>query len=132
MATFWPSDVYLSPTPIMAPSPGCSNLVSDEVYICSNLLLMISWWLPYLAKGSTPDFNNGQENYSNSGCILALQRLFESDLNNGPSPSHSNLVSDGVYICSGLLLMVSWWVPYLAKGPRLNSIMAQEMTSTVT
>ena len=23
---------------------------------------MISWWLPYLAKGLTPDFNNGPGN----------------------------------------------------------------------
>ena len=99
-------------------SPGHSNLVSDEVYICSSLLVMISWWLPYLAKGPMPDFNSGPENDSNSGCILALQRLFESNLNSSPSLSHSNLVSDRVYICSGLLLMVSWWVPYLPKGCR--------------
>ena len=51
---------YLSPTRIMA--PGHSSLVSDEVYVCSSLLLMISWWLPYLAKGPTPDFNNGPGN----------------------------------------------------------------------
>ena len=42
-----------------------------------------------------PDFNNGPRNDSNSGCILVLQCLFESNLNNGLSPSHSNLVSDG-------------------------------------
>ena len=171
-------------------SRGHSNLVSDEVYICSSLLLMISWWLLYmakgpksdfnkspgngsnsgcilalqrlfesnldndhfpshsnlvsdgvyiylfrsptygilvvtiLAKGLTPDFNNDPGNDLNRGCILALQRLFESDLNNGPSPSHSNLVSDRVYICSGLPLMVSLWVPYLPKGCRPTSIMA--------
>ena len=61
---------------------------------------------------------NGKCGVVNSGPILALQRLFEPDLNNGPSPSHSNLVSDGIYIYSGLLLMVSWWVPYLLKGCR--------------
>ena len=61
---------------------------------------------------------NGKCGVINSGPILALQRLFESDLNNGPSPSHSNLVSDGIYIYSGLLLMVSWWVPCLSKGYR--------------
>ena len=92
---------------------------------------MISWWLPYLAKGPTPDFNYDPGNDSNSGCNLALQRLIESDLNNGPSPSHSNLVSDGVYICSGLLLMVSWYVPYLPKAAGLTSVMAQEMTGIV-
>ena len=54
-----------------------------------------------------PDVNDDPGNDSNSGSILALQRLIESDLNNGPSPSHSNLVSDGVYICTGLLHMVS-------------------------
>ena len=100
------------------PSPGHSNLVSDKIYICSSLLLMISWLLPYLAKASTPDFNYGPENDSNSDCILALQRLNEFDLNGGHSPRYSNLVSDGVYICSGLLLMVSWWVPYPPKGCR--------------
>ena len=45
------------------------------------------------------------------------RRLFESDSNNGPSPGHSSLVSDEVYICSSLLLMISWRLPYLAKGP---------------
>ena len=79
-------------------SPGHSNLVSDE-----RLLLMFSWWSPYLAKGPTPYFNSGPGNDSNIGFILALQYLFESNLNNGPSPSHSNLVSDRVYICSGCL-----------------------------
>ena len=61
---------------------------------------------------------NGKCGVINSGPILTLQRLFESDLNNGPSPSHSNLVSDVIYIYSGLLLMVSWWMPYLPKGCR--------------
>ena len=61
---------------------------------------------------------NGKCGVINSGPILALRRLFQSDLNNGSSPSHSNLVSDGTYIYSGLLLMVSWWVPYLPKGCR--------------
>ena len=55
---------------------------------------------------------------SNSGPILAPQRLFEFDSNNDSSPSHSNLVSDRVYICSCLIPMVSWWVPYLPKGCR--------------
>ena len=115
--TFWPQHLFKFNSN-NGPSPGHSNLGSDEVYICSSFLLMIFWWLPYLAKGPTPDFNNGPGNDSNSDRILALQRLLESDLNNGPSPSHSNLVSDGVYICSGLLHMVSWWMPYLPKGYR--------------
>ena len=79
---------------------------------------MVSWLLPYLSKGPTPDFSSGPGNDSNIGCILALQRLFESNLNNSPSPSHSNLVSGSIYICSGFLLMVSWFVPYLPKGCR--------------
>ena len=79
---------------------------------------MISWWLPCLAKGPMPDFNNGPGNDLNSSCSLNPQHLFETDLNNGPSPSHSNSMSDGVYICSGFLLMVSWKVPYLSKCRR--------------
>ena len=104
------------------PSPGDSNLVSDEVYICSSL--MIFWWLPYLAN-----LNNG----SNSGCILVLQRLFQSNLNNGPSPSHSNLVSDG-----GIHLFRSPSYLWFSGGyhicPRtagLTSVMAQEVTQIV-
>ena len=88
VAPFWPPGVYLSPTRIMA--------LSDEVYICSGLLLMVSWLLPYLAKGPTPDFNSGPGNDSNIGCILALQCFFQSNLNNIPSPSHSSLVSGRV------------------------------------
>ena len=109
------------------PSPGHSNLGSDGRYTCSSLPLMV-WWVPYLNKGHRPDFNNGLGGDSNSGPILAPWRLFESDLNNGPSPSHSNLVSDEVYICSGLLFMVSWLLPYWPRASRLTSIMTQEMT----
>ena len=54
---------------------------------------------------------------SNSAYILA-QHLFKLNSNNGSSPSHSNLMSDRVYICSCLIPMVSWWVPYLPKGCR--------------
>ena len=97
-------------------APPQAILRSDGRYTCSSLPLMV-WWVPYLNKGRRPDFNNGLGGDSNSGPILAPWRLFESDLNNGPSPSHSNLVTDEVYICSGPLLMVSWLLPYLAKGP---------------
>ena len=48
MTPFCPPGIYLNSI----------NHVSDEVYICSSLLLMIFWWLPYLAKGRTPDFNS--------------------------------------------------------------------------
>ena len=43
------------------------------------------WWVPYLNKGCKPDFNSGPGNDSNIGCILALQCLFESNLNHNPS-----------------------------------------------
>ena len=103
------------------PSPSHSNVVSEEVYICSSLLLMMSWWLPYLDKGPMPDFNSGPGNDSNIGCILALQCLFGSNLNNSPSPSHSSLVPNGVYICSGLC----------PRAAGLTSIMAQDVTRMV-
>ena len=63
-----------------------------------------------------PDFNNGPGNDLNSSCCLAPRRLFETDVNNDPPQANPNPVSDGEYICSGLLLMVFWWVPYLSKG----------------
>ena len=71
---------------------------------------------------------NGKCGAINSGPILALQRLFGSDLNNGPSdpPSHSNLVS--IYIYSGLLLMVSCICP---RAAGLTSIMVQWVTRIV-
>ena len=47
-----------------------------------------------------------------------LQRLSESDTNNGLSPGYLNLLSNEVYICPGLLRMVFWQAPYLAKGRR--------------
>ena len=100
------------------PSLGHANLVSDELYICSGLLFMMSWWLPYLAKGLEPDFNNGPRNQLNGSRSLDPRRLFETDLNNGPSQAIPNPVSDEVDIFSGLLLMVFWWVSYLSKGRR--------------
>ena len=90
------------------PSPSHSNLVSDGIYTYSGLLLMVSWWVPYLPKGCRPDFNNGIVGDLNSGPALARRRLFESDSNNGPSLGHPNLVSDEVYICSSLLFMIFW------------------------
>ena len=115
--TFWPQHLFKLNSN-NGPSPGHSNLGSDGRYTCSGLLLIDSWWVPYLSKGYRPDFNNGLGGDSNSGPVLAPQRLFEFDSNNGTSPSHSNLVSHRVYICSCLIVMVSWWVPYLPKGCR--------------
>ena len=57
------------------------------------------------------DFNNGPANDLNSIRILALWCLFETDINNDPPQAIPNPVSDGEYICSGILLMVFWWVP---------------------
>ena len=67
-----------------------------------------------------PDFNDGPGNYLNSSRSLAPRRLFETDVNNDPPQANPNPVSDGEYICSGLLLMVFWWVPYLSKGRMSN------------
>ena len=52
------------------------------------------------------DFNNGLGNDLNSIRILAPRCLFETDLNNDPPQAIPNPVSDGEYICSGILLMV--------------------------
>ena len=41
---------------------------------------MVSWSVPYLAKGRRPDFNNDLEGDSKSGPISALWLLFESEL----------------------------------------------------
>ena len=76
------------------------------------------WWAPYLNKGPRPDVNNELEVTWIVAAVWTPCRFFETDLYHGPSLSHSNPVSDGVYICSGLLLMVSWQVPYLPKGRR--------------
>ena len=78
--------------------------LSHGVYLCSSLLLMVSWQVPHLSTGSTPDFNNDLGADSNSGPILGPRRLFKSNLNNDPSLGHSNLVSNEVYICSGIHL----------------------------
>ena len=78
-----------------------------------------------------PDFNNGPGNDLNSSCSLAQRRLFETDINNDPPQANPNPVSDGEYICSGLLLMVFWWVPYLSKGRMSDVKMAQEVTQIV-
>ena len=113
--TFWPQHLFKFNSN-NGPSPGHSNIGSDGKYTCSSLPLTV-WRVPYLNKGCRPDFNNGLGGDSNSGPVLAPWRSFDSDSNNGPSLGHSNLVSNEVYICSGLLLMVSWWLPYLVKGP---------------
>ena len=84
-------------------------------------------------SGQGPHFNSGPGDDSDCGCILAFQCLFESDLNNFSSSSHSSPVSDEVYICSTLLLMISRWLPYLAKGsrPDFNDGPATDLDSDV-
>ena len=54
-----------------------------------------------------PDFNNSPGNDLNSTRILGPQPSFETDVNNDPPQAIPNPVSDGEYICSGILLMVS-------------------------
>ena len=115
MAPFWVRRLFKSNSN-NGLSLGHSNLVSNEVYICSGPLFMISWWSLHLAKGPMPDFNNGPGNDLNSSHSLAPRRLFETEVNNDPPQAIPNPVSDGEYICSGVLLMVFWWVPYLSKG----------------
>ena len=75
--------------------------------------------MPYLAKDHRPDINNGP-GVTRIVPTFWPQHLFKLNSNNGPSPGHCNLVSHRVYICSCLILMVSWWVPYLPKGCRLD------------
>ena len=115
--TFWPQHLFKLNLN-NGPSPSLSKLGSDGRYTLFRSPTMDSWWVPCLHKGCRPDFNNGLGDDSNSGFVLATQRLFEFDSNNGSFPSHSNLVSDGVYTCLCLIPMVSWWVPYLHKGCR--------------
>ena len=67
-----------------------------------------------------PDLNNDPGNDSNNGCILVLQCLFESNLNNGPSPSHSSLVSDGIIHLFRSPTYGFLVIPYLPKGCRLD------------
>ena len=77
-------------------------------------------------QGHRPDFNNDLGGDSNSGPVLYPRRLFKSNSNNGPSLGHSNLVSDEVYICSGLLFMIFWWLLW-PSAPCLISIREQSL-----
>ena len=73
--------------------------------------------MPYLAKGHRPDINNGP-GVTRIVPTFWPQHLFKLNSNNGPSPGHSILGSDGRYTCSSLLFMDSWWMPYLPKDCR--------------
>ena len=99
VAPYWSPSVYLSSTRIMTLLQAIPILCQIEYTSIHVLIPMVSWWVPYLPKGCRPDFNNGLGGDSNSGHVLPPpRRLFESDSNNGPSPGHSNLVSDEVHI----------------------------------
>ena len=96
MTSVMPPSIHSSRTQIIA-SPQASPILCQMEY--TSVLVCYLWFpdgVSYLAKGCRPDFNNSLGGDSNSDPILAPQHLLESDLNNGPSPSHSNLVSDGV------------------------------------
>ena len=69
------SSVYLSLTRIMAPPKAISILCQMELHL---FMSPIYGFLAgaILAKGCRPDFNNGLKGDSNSGPILAPQRLF--------------------------------------------------------
>ena len=71
VAPYWPPTVYLSSTQIMTPPQAKPFQSCVRVYICSCLILTVSWWVPYLPKGCRPDFNNGLGGDSNSGPVLA-------------------------------------------------------------
>ena len=84
---------------------------------------MVSWQVPNLSTGSRPDFNNDLGADSNSGPVLSPGVYLS---HNGPSLGHSNLVSNEVYICSGLLFMICGYYIW-PRAPCLISIMAQEI-----
>ena len=98
MASYSPPSVYLSSNRIMAPPKAIPVLCQMEYTFVYVLYL----WFPggcHLPRDCRSDFNNGLRGDSNSGPVLPPpRRLFEPDSNNGPSPGHSNLVSDKVYI----------------------------------
>ena len=72
---------------------------------CTSLSLpFMVWWVPYLNKLLKPEFNNDPEMTCIEATVWTPLHLFETNRYNGPSLSH------GVYICSSLLLIVSWQV----------------------
>ena len=74
-----------------------------------------------LVKDPRPDFNSGPGNYSNISCILALQRSFESNLNNSPSPSHHNFVSEYKSVQASYLWFPGGCRPGFNNGPEDDS-----------
>ena len=114
------------------PSLAHSNLVSDEIYICSGLPFMISWWLQYLAKGLMPDFNNDPGKDFNSCRSLTLQGLFKTDVNNDPLskpfPTMCQMENTSVQVS---YLLFSGGCHICPRAACLTSIMSQEVTRIV-
>ena len=100
------------------PSPGNSSLGSDgstSVHLNLWSLKTLIIHLTSVISGPRLDFNNCPCDNLNNSCNLTLWRLFVSNSSNGPRSLQS--WSNERYTCSGLPLMVSWWVQYLAKCP---------------
>ena len=93
---------------------------------------MVSWQVPYLAKGCKPDFNNGLKGDWNSDPILAPRRLFKSDSNNGLFPGHLNLVLDGATSVHVSYLWFPGRCHIWLRATGLTSIMASKVTGIVT
>ena len=108
--TYWPLHFFNSNWN-NGPSPGHSKIRLDGRCTSSSLPFMV-WWVPYLNKRLKPEFNNDPEMTWIEATVWTPLHLFETNLYNGPSLSH------GVYICSSLLLMVSWQLPHLSTGSR--------------
>ena len=95
--------IYLSLTRIMTP-PWATPILCQMKYTSVQVSCLRFPGGYYI----WPDFTNGPGNDLNSTRSLARRRLFETDVNNDPPQAIPNPVSDGEYMCSGLLF---WWVP---------------------
>ena len=73
-------------------------------------------------QGPQADINNGP-GVTRIVPTFWPQHLFKLNTNNGPSPGHSNLGSDGRYTCSGLLLMDPGGCHICPRAAGLTSIM---------
>ena len=113
--------VYLSLTRIMT-SPWATPILCQMKYtsVQVSCLRFPGVAISDLAKDPMLDFNNGLGNDLNSIHILAPRCLFETDVSNDPPQAIPNPVSDGEYICSGILPMVFWWVPNSSEVSLFN------------
>ena len=125
VSTFWRQHLFKFNSN-SGPSPGHSNLGSDERYTCSSLPLMI-WWVPYLTKGCRPDFKNGLGYDSNSGPALT-PGVFLSPTRIMAPPRATPILCQMKYTSfqvSCLLFPGGYHI--WSRALRLNSLMAQEM-----